>query len=311
MEKSPIIKLNKVDRHHGIILNSINEVATALDVFVKSKGGFETQKWHVENVDVKGLQVTAELASLFSLQKNRQATLTKSIVDTFMSKLESEGKADFSGDHPESGTPFFKMAMCGICVGNKYILQLAGAGVGYLPEEKLAEQLHKPRALESCTLEAIFSVQQNNWYKIEVCSALNPLCSLLDEWEVEKLQRDCSRLVENDSIYFKIKHKKKIYCGSIRLENVWQSRVVDSSIEGIAAYKEQKYDLEKKKLEDVIIITPPKLIVQLYHSKKIVQTKLGRSYSNEVMQIDPMPKISDAKRLQDAADAIYTAYLNK
>lgn len=166
--ESKITNIETADYRRGIILDSPEEFAQALNVY--NYGSVEGARATQNNLmDALGGEGGGLGAVLISLGGAKIADgFIERLTQEALSELKSKGKFYRSFDYDAMGTNFFKTNVDGKKVGDKYVLELNAAYVGTEPEDKLAEILGKQMALVRSSIIGKLSIVDDWWFNVNL-----------------------------------------------------------------------------------------------------------------------------------------------
>lgn len=173
-EESVVAGIETVDCRRGIILDSPDEFAGALNVY--SRGSVrDSRAAEKETLDDIGRQHGAMGIGMALLAGAKNSDgFTKRLTEEALSELQSSGRFNQSIDYGGMGTVFFKTTVNGKKIGDKYVLGLTACGSS-VPEAQLAEALGKPLALVNSRAKAMLSIVGGWWFNASLENILADL----------------------------------------------------------------------------------------------------------------------------------------
>lgn len=161
--ESQIESLVAEDSFRGVILDSIDEVASAITYFAQPRLNEKGK----ELVDKAG-EDHGSLASALLLvdgAENSQG-FTQKVVEVVVRELHSRGRFSHHFEYEAMGTPFFKETL--------EVKRAEGDAVRYVLElpcghsEEIAKKFGKPQGVLSSNIRALLSVVDNHWFNVDL-----------------------------------------------------------------------------------------------------------------------------------------------
>jgi len=167
---SQIVDITSDNYRTGIILANMEELENALrvyngDVVPESKATADEQ-FRAMAQDHGPLG--AGLFTLVSDKIRGERDFVGNILSEAKSALQERGKYYREFDYDGMGSNFFKTCVEVERTGSIYVLNIIASSVGRKPEEKLAEQLGKPRALIHSDANIKMSIVDDWWFNIDL-----------------------------------------------------------------------------------------------------------------------------------------------
>jgi len=174
-ETSKIESVKKDEFRRGIILDSIEEVITALHVYnggaVPEAGATQNNLYEAIGQDVGPMGVGLALLA----GANNENRIMKELIEDVTSALEDNRRFRRHYDYGGMGTNFFKTCVEAEPKEDKYVLEIHAAYVGDKPEINLAEKLGKKRALYESKAVCQLAVIDDWWFNVNLEEVLQPL----------------------------------------------------------------------------------------------------------------------------------------